>query len=478
MKFKIEDLDSLSDSKEIIESKPHVFTSIFIYLLLTIIITFFIWACFFEKEIVINASGIVRPADEPYCVSNMVLGTIKKIHVKDGQSIKKGDLLVELENKDLKLQLKSIKNKIHNLESDNLKLKKLIKSIDSHENFFQDNEDEKEFYYKYKLYSLENKNSQTEIDSLSKSKKDLESKIDNLSILKQCIDMDKNLTSDDSYTKEQFKVYQSNKEILENRLSELTNSKNPLDNESDSQDAQQSKTNPEIDSIKNQLNLLKNESNIKIQSSIDELNSQLNTINSNLEKLDESHNLAKEKNDISYLSQIQSSIESNKNKIEELKFNESQIAINIDRCLIKSQINGKVDLNQNLELGLLLKPGESIANILPSTPANKIDLVIQNKDIGNLKEGQNIKYSFESLPYKEYGFGRGNLKSIGIDSKVENKSKNSFFTAEGSLDSNILKSHKHETSKIKPGMTCTAKIITRKEKMIYYLLEKIDFQLN
>ena len=52
----------------------------------------------------------------------------------------------------------------------------------------------------------------------------------------------------------------------------------------------------------------------------------------------------------------------------------------------------------------------------------------------------------------------------------------SFFTGEGNLNSNVLHSNKGEESYVKPGMICEAKIITRNEKMLYYLLEKIGLK--
>ena len=52
----------------------------------------------------------------------------------------------------------------------------------------------------------------------------------------------------------------------------------------------------------------------------------------------------------------------------------------------------------------------------------------------------------------------------------------SFFAGEGSLTSNLLYSNKGEKSYIKPGMTCEAKIVTRSEKMLYYLLEQIGLK--
>ncbi len=51
-----------------------------------------------------------------------------------------------------------------------------------------------------------------------------------------------------------------------------------------------------------------------------------------------------------------------------------------------------------------------------------------------------------------------------------------FYTGEGTLEKNILYSNKSEESVIKAGMTCEARIITRKGKMLYYILEKLNFK--
>ena len=99
--------------------------------------------------------------------------------------------------------------------------------------------------------------------------------------------------------------------------------------------------------------------------------------------------------------------------------------------------------------------------------------MIPTKDIANIKDGEEIKYSFEALPYREYGFLDGKIESISPDSKIDNEKGIAFSVGEGSLNSNSLYSNKGEESFIKPGMMCEARIITRKEKMLYYLLEKI-----
>ncbi|MGM8261944.1 hypothetical protein ACSXBY_15545 (plasmid) [Clostridium perfringens] len=68
------------------------------------------------------------------------------------------------------------------------------------------------------------------------------------------------------------------------------------------------------------------------------------------------------------------------------------------------------------------------------------------------------------------------METISKDYKNNNEKLIAFYVGEGSLNSNCLHSNKGEKSYVKPGMICDASIITRKEKMLYYLLEKIGLK--
>ncbi|HBI7087094.1 TPA: HlyD family efflux transporter periplasmic adaptor subunit, partial [Clostridium perfringens] len=156
--------------------------------------------------------------------------------------------------------------------------------------------------------------------------------------------------------------------------------------------------------------------------------------------------------------------------------NKKQIEQSIEKCSVKAPSDGKLNINANLEQGIMLQTGAVVASIIPNSDTYKVELMIPTKDIANIKVSEDVKYSFEALPYREYGFLDGKIESLSPDSKVDSEKGISFFTWEGSLSSNSLYSNKGEESFIKPGMMCEAKIITRKEKMLYYLLEKIGFK--
>lgn len=478
MKFKVESIDNLSDSKEVMDLKPRMFITMYIYILIVIIVTFLAWAWFSEKEIVVKASGIVKPSSNTYYVSNMSMGEVEKINIKDGQDIAKGDLMIKLDSSELEKQKKILSEQISNLEKDNKNLNKLVKSINDKTNYFEESSEEKEYYYKYEMYKLANKSPKEEKENLNELKNDLLNKKNYLELLKKSINEGNNLISDESIYNEQFNSYKSSKESIENKISNLEKSRNIIKNNEQLDKNQLSEVESEVENNKNQLSKLKIDTDIQVQSSIDEINNQIKNIDSDIEKLDETSSLNKEKNNIATLAQIEESINSNRDKIEEFKDNIIQVEENINRFNIRAAIDGQIDMKQDIEPGIVLQAGTVIANIIPKDSSYKVELVIQNKDIANLQEGQNIKYSFESLPYKKYGFFNGKLESIGVDSRVDSETKVSFFTGQGTLDKNILFNHKKEKINIKSGMTCTARIVTRKEKMINYLLEKIDLGKN
>ena len=68
-----------------------------------------------EGETLFQAAGWIQP--DPYStrITALISGVVKKIHVIDGQYVKKGQLLVELDDDDLKLKLANEKAKLNEL---------------------------------------------------------------------------------------------------------------------------------------------------------------------------------------------------------------------------------------------------------------------------------------------------------------------------------------------------------------------------
>ncbi len=56
-----------------------------------------IWACFGTVDIVATATGKIIPTGRTKVIQPFETGVVRAIHVRDGQSVKAGDLLIELD---------------------------------------------------------------------------------------------------------------------------------------------------------------------------------------------------------------------------------------------------------------------------------------------------------------------------------------------------------------------------------------------
>lgn len=499
MKFKIDNIENLSDSRQVMESKPNKLMFIFLYIIIALIVTFFIWAWFSEKEIVVKVNGVVRPDNEIQAISNIVQGEVESVKMKNGDNVSKGEVLFKIKSTELQDKKNQVDQQIEYINTDNENLEKLNKSINNNTNYFENNDKEKEYYYKFQSYEAGNKVSLEEKNNISSSKNDLNNEKADLEILSRSISENKNLNKEGSVYSSQYESYVSSKAMIQNKIDQLEYSKKALNEQIEENNKEKDNLNDEnskviIDEknkqinnqirqvdleIKNndeQLDKLKSDTLAQIKGSIDKINQSLSKLDSNISSLDESANIAKDKNKTTVLAEIEEKININNQKKKELEENKKQIEQSIEKCTVKAPSDGKLNINTNLEQGVVLQTGAIVANIIPNSNTYKIELMIPTKDIANIKISEDIKYSFEALPYREYGFLDGKIDSISPDSKVDSEKGISFFTGEGSLNSDSLYSNKGEESFIKPGMICEARIITRKEKVLYYLLEKIGFK--
>ncbi|MDO5040105.1 biotin/lipoyl-binding protein, partial [Clostridium sp.] len=345
MKFKIDNIENLSDSREVMESKPNKFTSIFIYIVLALIVIFLLWAWFSKKEIVVKATGIVRPYNETYAISNVIAGEVKEINMKNGENISKGDVLFKINSKDLEDKKGQLEDSKEYLETDIDNLKKLTNSINDNTNYFEDNGKEKEYYYKYKSYVAGNKVPLSDKDNISESKKDLQDEKNNLETLLKSVKDQKNYNESGSLFSDQYNSYISSRKVIESKLEQLKKLEENLqgNNSSEETSKQITQVEGEIKGNEDQLSKLESDTEVQIKGSIDKINQNIKSLDNNLDKIDESNDIVKEKSKTTVLAQIEEKITVDKEKLKEVNSNIKEINKNIEDCTVKAPVDGKLD---------------------------------------------------------------------------------------------------------------------------------------
>ena len=335
---------------------------------------------------------------------------------------------------ELNLNLLKNKNQLSNIEITNNNLKVLEEAINKETNLFSSNN--KEYYSKYLVYRSNISKLINNVEQYEKVLKDIGVKQTNAIInIKKELEQTEIALKDEKLNMSKF-----NNEVSLNISTEI-------------------------------------DKNIKILPTL-KVDLEQNLEDLNLEEVNiEYSKILMSKYHIDILVSIDENIKVNKTKIEELDKNLKSININIDDCKVKAPMDGIVNIIKDVTVQELLQSGTEIATIIPDDNSKyKVQLFLSNKDIADIKVGDKVKYHFEALPYKEYGELMGILDKISTDAKVDPQSGSSYYAVESYVENIPLYSYKGKKSELKIGMSCEAQIITKRKKILYYLLEKINLK--
>ncbi|AKL94342.1 hypothetical protein CACET_c08330 [Clostridium aceticum] len=81
----VHNLKDITDSRELLESKPPAFTILFIYILIALLTIAVVWSYIGEMDVVVKADGVVRPNQRISTINNMVGGKVKEVYLEGGK---------------------------------------------------------------------------------------------------------------------------------------------------------------------------------------------------------------------------------------------------------------------------------------------------------------------------------------------------------------------------------------------------------
>lgn len=466
MKHHIENLKDITDSREIMQSRPKGFSMYMMYIILALLSLIIVWSLIAQKEITIAASGVVRPKGDIIKISNKAMGNVYKINFKDGDKVEKGQVLVQLGNDDLVPQRDVLQKTIDSKQKEIDNLTKLKNSILDNTNYFsQDNADEKEYYSKYQLYADSQSNNNKQNDLYEAQKNYYDKNLSDLRLLQKSMEENKNYFDSSNPMYYQYTDYKFNIDDFNNKISAMQESLNKLKAVNGVQE--QIKTlETNISDTKTALDKYKNSQKLNI----------LNSISQTQEKLNEaSISQTSSNTKQQYISQINDNITADKNSMTEMQVNIESYNSKIKDAAITAEADGIINSIASIKEGDFIQVGTEIASILPQdTSSYKLEIYIRNQDFGNIKEGQKINVAFDALPQKDYGNVKTTIERISADSKINQNDGSSYYTAEAHISESYLKNKKGEEAEIKSGMIFQGKIVNRKISYFRYFLEQIN----
>ncbi|BAY22399.1 multidrug resistance efflux pump [Calothrix sp. NIES-2100] len=158
-------------------------------------------------------------------------------------------------------------------------------------------------------------------------------------------------------------------------------------------------------------------------------------------------------------------------KIQQTEKLLQQAKAQLKQLSLAAPVDGMIlSLNVN-NSGEVVQPGQTIAELAPEDAPLILETVLPTQEAGFIKVGNTAKVKFDAYPYQDYGVIKGKVISISPDSKPDEK-LGAVYRVKIALDRNYVKTN-HQTVQFKAGQTASAEIIIRRRRIADIILEPI-----
>jgi membrane fusion protein, hemolysin D len=446
-----DELAFLPAALEIVETPPSPIGRSIGATIVALFVLALIWSIFGHVDIVASASGKVVPSGRVKLIQPFETGVIRAIHVRDGQSVKAGDVLIELDPTMTAAEQEHIRSDLISAQLDIARLRAALSDNDNPQALFQPPAGasadlvamQRQFLtrqteeYRAKVSSLDRQRAQKEAerDTIAATISKLEA---DQPIIRQRVDIRKILADKELGSKLTYL------EIL-------------------------------------QL-LTENEKDIAIQQSrLDEANAALAAvIQTRAQAVAEFHRT------------LFGDLTEAERKAAGLGGDLVRAEQRTKLQMLTAPVDGVVQQLSVHTVGGVVTPAQQLAVVVPSDATLEVEAMISNRDIGFVHVGQDAQIKVDTFNFTRYGLLHGRVLNVSQDAIVrdtpsdkardhtadagdtssEPKDQQLSYSARISLDRTQIEVE-DTLAKLSPGMAVTADVKTGSRRIISYLLSPL-----
>lgn len=413
-----------------IESQDKAFSGsahLFFILLVLMCVAFGIWTFYGQLDIVSIADGQVVPTGRVKHVQHFEGGIIQLIRVKEGDEVRRGQALVELEQLRSGASLDEIQLRINALEVDVLRLDAHMRKLD------RIPFPEEIIATRPLLVKEANALFLTHQKSLASTINRLNTMIDQKK--QRIITIQAKLEN----TRQQLPMLQEQLTLSEDLLkSSLTTRYKHIDIMRRAKEVE--------GEISHDLSALK-----EARHSLTETQEEMNEAVFSFEE-ENSEKLKKAKQELMEFS------------VRLKKFEDT-----LQKTIIRSPINGVVKKLYHVTRGGVIKPGDSIADIVPSEERLIIEAHLKISDIGYIRMNQDVFLQLPSSDAKKFKKLKGHVIGISPDTFTDDQGR-TFYRVRMESDKSYFEA-KDQRYRLYPGMVLLAYIHIGQRSVLEYLLD-------
>ena len=122
-------------------------------------------------------------------------------------------------------------------------------------------------------------------------------------------------------------------------------------------------------------------------------------------------------------------------------------------------------------LGGVVQPAEPILVIVPAQRTLIVEALVLNKDIGFIAVGDEVAVKLEAFPFTKYGTIPGRLENLSLDA-IRDENLGLVYQAHVSLERETIRVERREVP-LSPGMVATVEIKTGTRRLIEFFLSPL-----
>ena len=424
-----DEYDFLPAHLDVIEKPPAPRARLCALVLTVFLISVVIWSVFGRLDIHAGAQGRLMVSSHSKIIQPLEQGEVALINVKDGQYVKKGDVLIALNVVDVNAEIERLTQQIVHARLEYARLTALLTS-DPKANFIAP--------------------AQASKAQIQKSKAQLLSEVEetNAAIAQLQAELQVNLMQQQG-DQQDLAALQSLKHNIDQRLK----AKRSL---------AASKAIAKVELLEQEKELL-------------EINRTISTLAAQTQILIAQHSSINEQID-SLLAQKRRQYYQALNQVEvDLTQVEQELMKSQERLrrqTLRSPVDGIVQQLSIHTLGGVVTPAQALMVIVPAQAYLEAEVKVLNKDIGFVLAGQHVEIKVDSFPFTKYGTIKGELLYISQDA-VQDEQLGLVFPARVKLARSDILVDDAQVA-LGAGMTVMAEIKTGNRRVIEYLLSPLQ----
>ncbi len=426
--FGQDDLEFMSSLSEAILQKAPTASRRIIWLIVVAITWLIVWASLADIDEITKGEGKIIPSQQLQIIQNLEGGIVSEILVKEGDFVKKGEVLLKIDDKNFASSFSESKLRYVELKAKAMRLEAEANNAPFEIAVNASEDMSKQIVYEKSLFNSNkeqmNQNLQIINEQISQREneyKELQAKISQLQ-------------DGNNFVEREIKIMEPL--VKKGLVSEI-----------------------EFLQLKRQANAIKGELQAatlaipRVQSTILEAKSKIN--------------------EVSLAFQNRAKKELNEAVAEMSRLDETQTSLQdrVERTMVRAPMNGTIKRLLVNTISGVVKPGMDIMEIVPAEDALLVEAKIKPSDVAYLRPGLEAMVKFTAYDYSIHGGLKGKLTFISADT-ITNEKGESYYLVHIKTDKNALGTPEKPLY-IMVGMTVTVDILTGRKTVLDFILKPI-----